>query len=72
MSATGLTRTDGMYNLELSESAKPLHAAVIDFVATVVEPMSKRFFAPFYIGYWHFLYIDLYSSWSFNKSGRWR
>ena len=45
MSATGLTRTDGMYNLELSESAKPLHAAVIDFVATVVEPMSKRFFA---------------------------
>lgn len=38
MSATGLTRTDGMYNLELSESAKPLHAAVIDFVATVVEP----------------------------------
>ena len=29
----------------MSESAKPLHAAVIDFVATVVEPMSKRFFA---------------------------
>ncbi len=45
MSSTGLVRTPEMYNLEMSAGALPLRDGVIAFIAEVVEPMSKEFFA---------------------------
>lgn len=45
MSGTGLVRTPEMYDLGISEQAKPLLEAVKAFIANDVEPMAEKFYA---------------------------
>ena len=42
---TGLPTTDGMFDLRMSEGAKPLYEQVKAFIADEVEPETARFFA---------------------------
>ncbi len=42
---TGLPTTDGMFDLRMSEGAKPLYEQVKAFIAAEVEPVTARFFA---------------------------
>ena len=41
---TGLPTTDEMFDLRMSESAKPLYEQVVAFVAAEVEPVTAEFF----------------------------
>ena len=42
---TGLPTTDGMYDLRMSDGAKPLYEQVQAFIADEVEPVTATFFA---------------------------
>ncbi len=42
---TGLPTTDGMFDLRMSDGAKPLYERVKAFIADEVEPVTARFFA---------------------------
>ena len=42
---TGLPTTDGMFDLRMSEGAKPLYEQVKAFIADEVEPVTAKFFA---------------------------
>jgi acyl-CoA dehydrogenase len=42
---TGLPTTDGMFDLRMSEGAKPLYEQVKAFIADEVEPVTAQFFA---------------------------
>ncbi|MFA9565674.1 MAG: acyl-CoA dehydrogenase family protein [Acidimicrobiales bacterium] len=42
---TGLPTTDGMFDLRMSEGAKPLYEEVKAFIADEVEPVTAKFFA---------------------------
>ena len=41
---TGLPRTPGMYDLQISNEAAPLLASVLDFLAEEIEPATEEFF----------------------------
>ena len=41
--STGLVRTPQMYNLEISEAAAPLLAAVIEFMRDEIEPVTDEY-----------------------------
>jgi acyl-CoA dehydrogenase len=41
---TGLTRTPGMYDLAMSEGARPLYDRVVAFIAEEVDPVTEQFF----------------------------
>ena len=40
---TGLTRTPEMYDLSMSEQARPLYDAVVAFIADEIEPVTEEF-----------------------------
>jgi hypothetical protein len=43
----GMETTPDMFDLRMSEAARPLYERVLDFIATEIEPKTDEFFSSF-------------------------